>query len=130
MKEYTNSTPIFSESIQIVETTDPAHADNINAAPKQLLNNDLVLASILSPSLVTAAFFKVFTYIDEDQISMSSEDIQIAIETEWDGSSSADPTALNSKEVQTAIETKWDGNSSQDPIALNREEIKDAIGQA
>lgn len=47
MKEYTNDSPEFSASIQVVETTDPAHADNINAAPKQLLANDLVLSSIL-----------------------------------------------------------------------------------
>ena len=43
MKEYTSKEPVFSESIQVVETTDPAHADNVNAAPKQLLQNDLVL---------------------------------------------------------------------------------------
>ena len=43
MKDYTSSTPAFSETIRITETTDPAHADNINAAPKQLLENTLVL---------------------------------------------------------------------------------------
>ncbi len=41
MKNYTTSKPMFSESIEIVETTDPAHADNVNAAPKQLLQNTL-----------------------------------------------------------------------------------------
>ncbi len=39
MKEYTNTAPEFSPSIQVVETTDPAHAENINAATKQLLDN-------------------------------------------------------------------------------------------
>lgn len=43
MKNYTNDSPHFSESISITETTDAAHADNINAAPKQLLQNTLVL---------------------------------------------------------------------------------------
>ena len=43
MKTYTESDPKFSDSIQITETTDPAHADNINAAPKQLLQNTLAL---------------------------------------------------------------------------------------
>ncbi len=47
MKDYTNGSPEFSASIPVVETTDPAHADNINAAPMQLLANDLVLSSIL-----------------------------------------------------------------------------------
>ncbi len=41
MKKYTNAAPAFSESIQVVETSDPAHADNINAAPIQLLQNTL-----------------------------------------------------------------------------------------
>lgn len=42
MKAYTENEPIFSESIQITEPTDPAHADNVNAAPMQLLQNTLV----------------------------------------------------------------------------------------
>ena len=42
MKPYTESEPVFSESIQVTEPTDPAHADNINAGPKQLLQNTLV----------------------------------------------------------------------------------------
>lgn len=41
MKEYKNTSPVFTDAIQIVETTDPAHADNINMAPKQLLQNTL-----------------------------------------------------------------------------------------
>lgn len=41
MKEYKNTSPVFSPAIQIVETTDPAHADNINMAPIQLLQNTL-----------------------------------------------------------------------------------------
>ena len=42
MKDYTNTAPVFSESIRVTETSDPAHADNINAAPEQLLQNTLV----------------------------------------------------------------------------------------
>lgn len=42
MRSYTSSDPKFSEEISVVETTDPAHADNINAAPEQLLQNTLV----------------------------------------------------------------------------------------
>lgn len=41
MKDYTNDTPVFSDTISITETSDPAHADNINAAPKQLLDNTI-----------------------------------------------------------------------------------------
>lgn len=42
MKDYTNTAPVFSESIRVTETSYPAHADNINAAPEQLLQNTLV----------------------------------------------------------------------------------------
>lgn len=41
MKEYKNTNPAFSQSIFVVETTDPAHADNINVATTQLLQNTL-----------------------------------------------------------------------------------------
>lgn len=41
MKEYKNTSPVFADAIQIVETTDPAHADNINMSPIQLLQNTL-----------------------------------------------------------------------------------------
>ncbi len=47
MKKYMNESPKFSAEIDVVETTDPAHADNINAAPKQLLQNTLVLKNEL-----------------------------------------------------------------------------------
>lgn len=42
MKSFTNINPVFSESIMIVEPTDPVHADNANAAVKQLLANTQV----------------------------------------------------------------------------------------
>ena len=41
MKDYTENAPVFSPKIRIAETTDPGHADIINAAPKQLLQNTL-----------------------------------------------------------------------------------------
>lgn len=43
MKSYTNSNPEFSETIEIVETTDPVHADLVNKATVQLLQDILVL---------------------------------------------------------------------------------------
>ena len=42
MRDYTVSRPVFSRTVKIVETTDTAHADNVNAAPEQLLQNTLV----------------------------------------------------------------------------------------
>lgn len=45
MTNYTNASPSFSDTISIPENTDPANAESVlNAAPKQLLQNDLVLA--------------------------------------------------------------------------------------
>ncbi len=48
MKNYTSTTPEFNDTITIAEETDPGHADVINAAPKQLLENTLVLKSEVS----------------------------------------------------------------------------------
>lgn len=42
MKSFTNINPVFSESIMIVEPTDPVHSDNANSAPMQLLANTQV----------------------------------------------------------------------------------------
>lgn len=43
MKDYTNNDPIFLKTIKITESSDRNYADIINAAPKQLLANTLVL---------------------------------------------------------------------------------------
>lgn len=42
MKDYVSNNPVFSEKIKIVEVSDPGHADNVNQAPMQLLQNTLV----------------------------------------------------------------------------------------
>ena len=41
MKDYINNTPIFSETLKITETSDPAHADIINRGPIQVFQNAL-----------------------------------------------------------------------------------------
>lgn len=48
MKDYTNSNPQFSETIRVVENTDPAYGDNIALASKQLLQNSLVNRNTIS----------------------------------------------------------------------------------
>ena len=50
MKEYTNSSPVFSDTIQVLEEGDPGHADNVNVTTKQLLDNDLSLKSAICKS--------------------------------------------------------------------------------
>lgn len=42
MKKYKNDNPEFSNEIDIVEVTDPNHADNINKADKQIFENTLI----------------------------------------------------------------------------------------
>ncbi len=50
MKEYTNSSPVFSDTIQVLEEGDPGHADNVNVTTKQLLDNDLRLKDTICKS--------------------------------------------------------------------------------
>ncbi|MCD7864046.1 MAG: hypothetical protein LUG61_11225 [Lachnospiraceae bacterium] len=50
MKDYTNDSPVFSETISIIETTDKAHADNVNASIKQLHDNTLAMKGLIMPS--------------------------------------------------------------------------------
>ena len=52
MTTYTNKNPAFSYSIPIVETSDPAHADNINASAKQLLQNDIAIKKEIGDSSI------------------------------------------------------------------------------
>ena len=47
MKEYTNSSPVFSDAIQVLEEGDPGHADNVNVTTEQLLDNDLSLKNAI-----------------------------------------------------------------------------------
>jgi hypothetical protein len=66
MKEYSSDNPVFSSAIEVVEATDPGHADNINKAPEQLMQNDLVIANALDVSRVDEAFKKEFSNLEED----------------------------------------------------------------
>ncbi|MCI9080509.1 MAG: hypothetical protein HFH68_16655 [Lachnospiraceae bacterium] len=48
MKGYTNNSPVFSDSIQVLEEGDPGHANNVNITTKQLLDNDLCLKNAIN----------------------------------------------------------------------------------
>lgn len=47
MKDYTSSSPVFSDNVTILDTTDTNHADNFNRSTKQLLDNDLRLKNAI-----------------------------------------------------------------------------------
>ena len=50
MKEYKNSSPVFSDTIQVLEEGDPGRADNVNVTTEQLLDNDLRLKNAICKS--------------------------------------------------------------------------------
>ncbi len=50
MKDYTNSSPVFSDKVKILETTDTNHADNFNASTEQLADNDQCLKNAICKS--------------------------------------------------------------------------------
>jgi hypothetical protein len=129
MKNYTCDSPVFSSSIKVIEVTDLAYAPNVNTATMQLLQNDLVLASVLNADLVEEAFKKIFRYLgdDTDDDAMTEEDVEEAIDTIWDGATSDDPDALSSTEVTQALTSTWNGEASTDPDAMTPEEINDAL---
>ena len=47
MKDYINSSPVFSDKVKILETTDTNHADNFNTSTKQLADNDQCLKNAI-----------------------------------------------------------------------------------
>lgn len=133
MKEYTSSAPVFSGSIQVVETTDPAHADNINAAPKQLLQNTLALYTYIEElskeETIEAVFKLVFTKLpgeETDTTAMTAEEIEEALAMEWSGESSEDETAMSAGEVEEALATEWNGESSDDVTAMSAADVEEA----
>ena len=108
MKSYTKTDPVFSKSIKITEVIDAGHADFINEAPKQLLENTLVnheeIQQAANAELVEYAFYSVFTKMPEnEEKAMTLEEINTAISTAWNGEASPDPTALSSAEIEDVI---------------------------
>ena len=77
---------------------------------------------------ILTSFNGTFTLISQaDPTALSTEEIEEAIATEWNGESSADPTALSAEEIEEAIATEWNGETSEDPTALSAEEIREVI---
>lgn len=76
MKEYTNSSPVFSDTIQVLENGDPGHADNVNVTTEQLLDNDLRLKDAICKSekieMLEAGQTSVVFNFDEGTISENS----------------------------------------------------------
>ena len=106
MKDYKNDSPVFSDSISITETTDAAHADNINAAPKQLLANTLHLK-------------KEMEYMGNEISSHINE-----LVTNEKGVHGL--RAIN-KSLQVFNEGKWEKLTATDDVLLELERLKSKI---
>lgn len=129
MKDYSATEPIFSETLQIVEPSDPAHADKINAPIIQLMQNVMIVAHLFDEDVIQEAFNNVFgesTQPEIDPEAMTDEEITEATAYAWDGSTSNDPTAMTSVEVEDSTEREWDGRTSDDPTAITSEEVDKA----
>ncbi|MFG6330023.1 MAG: hypothetical protein K1W06_11255 [Lachnospiraceae bacterium] len=76
MKNYTSSSPVFSDNVTILETTDTNHADNFNKSTKQLLDNDLRLKNAINKcekiTVLTAGQTNVIFAFDEGSITENS----------------------------------------------------------
>ena len=76
MKGYTNSSPVFSDSIQVIEEGDPGHAANVNIATKQLLDNNIRLKNAINKcekiTVLTAGQTNVIFAFDEGSITENS----------------------------------------------------------
>lgn len=128
---YKTDYPDFSDRLDLLETTDPAHADLFNKINKKLFDNTLYLRkqldAIKDEQAIENAFYAVFGSVTHDTTAMTPFDVDTAINTPWDGSSSADPTAMSATDVDTAISTPWDGSSSTDPTAMSATDVEDAL---
>ena len=76
MKDYTNSSPVFSDKVKILETTDTNHADNFNTSTKQLADNDQCLKNAICKckkiEMLAAGQTSVVFNFDEGVISENS----------------------------------------------------------
>ena len=76
MKGYTNSSPVFSDSIQVIEEGDSGHAANVNIATKQLLDNNIRLKNAINKcekiTVLTAGQTNVTFAFDEGVICENS----------------------------------------------------------
>lgn len=92
MKTYKTSTPEFKDSVEIIETTDTNHADNVTAADIQnfqnTLSNRALLRSLInfvydsdSESIISALpadFYNGKLTIRDDMASVSGETLSLS----------------------------------------------------
>ena len=84
MKTYTNDNPEFSDSIQILTTSDPGHADNVNVTTKQLQDNALALKKMIDEGGVCSLATKEEVEEMADELIDSAAIPEVATDEEVD----------------------------------------------
>lgn len=96
MKKYETDSPQFSETLNIVETTDPVHADLVNGINKGLFENTLCLKQ------------EVTKLGEKSSVSVSGEPPEDTGGLWIDTSSGGIPKYYNpQKEEWTAVKAVW-----------------------
>ena len=77
MKKYTNNSPVFSDTIQVLEQGDPGHADSVNVTTEQLLDNDICLKNAICKyekiEMLSAGQTNITFEFDEGSIGENSK---------------------------------------------------------
>lgn len=116
MKTYKPETSEFADEIEIPEKTDRAHADIINAAPKQLLQNTIALKEQLGD-------------IDLDTLNQQmTEQIQEALKITGAVDEGLANTKVDVLELTMAVQTLMDADViSSDNVAIELFDTTDDI---
>jgi hypothetical protein len=119
--QYSNPREVAEGFVKVYSLTDVSVGDYSTSQ----------IASIAEESDVEPAFDYVFGGeggTDTSGDAMDESEVDNALSTEWDGSSSEDPTAMSADDVNEAVATKWEGESSEDEEAITAEEINSITG--
>lgn len=107
MKNYTNNNPEFADSIQIIETTDTNHAENVNVATRQLMDNTLALKKRQDEFGETFGESEAYTTEDKEKLSSIEEG---ANKTVVDSDLSAESeNPLQNRVIKAALDDKGPG---------------------
>lgn len=89
--------------------------------------NNTILDNLFDSGTIEYAFYSIFSGIESNEsnnTALSATDIVKAINTEYNGETSADPTAMSSHDVEEAVNTTWNGETSPDENALSSGDIE------
>ena len=98
MKKYTTDSPEFSKTIDIYETTDPAHADLLNQVAKEIFENTLVLNNAIAHDALKGSL--------QEQIDDISENVEKCFQSVSDGKKLV-ANAITDKGITTSIDAEF-----------------------